>query len=144
MSTQAIETHEQIIAEFLKPPDEGGAYTDERLAMLLAHAQDGKLSYYSCCCLRGVPSADHALKGTFVGSVAVTAPTEHRSYLETETPTHRPADLAFHALSKVKGTAEEYRLGDLERCAKLIPLIEAEMRRRALKSQAREMEEVAV
>jgi hypothetical protein len=29
-------------------------YTDERLAMLLAHAESGKLSFTSCCCFIGV------------------------------------------------------------------------------------------
>lgn len=38
-------------------------YTDERLAMLLAHARDGKLSYISCCCFIGIANADHALRG---------------------------------------------------------------------------------
>lgn len=35
-------------------------YTDERLAQLLAHAQDGKLSYWSCCCFIGIPTAVHS------------------------------------------------------------------------------------
>jgi hypothetical protein len=38
-------------------------YTDERLAELLAHAQDGKLAFMSCCCFIGIPIADHALQG---------------------------------------------------------------------------------
>lgn len=38
------------------------AYTDERLAQLLAHTEDGKLSYNSCCCLIGAATANHALK----------------------------------------------------------------------------------
>lgn len=37
-------------------------YTDERLAMLLAHARDGKLAYVTCCCFVGIPTADHALR----------------------------------------------------------------------------------
>lgn len=47
----------QDIRAFLR-----SAYTDQRLAEVLAHAQDGKLSYWSCCCLRGAATADHALK----------------------------------------------------------------------------------
>ena len=58
-----MDQNEQIIANFLKRPDEGGAYTDEKLAALLAPAEDGKLSYVSCCCLIGVPTAGHALRG---------------------------------------------------------------------------------
>lgn len=38
-------------------------YTDERLAMLRAHAEDGKLQFASCCCFIGVATADHALAG---------------------------------------------------------------------------------
>jgi len=38
-------------------------YTDERLAQLLAHAQDGKLGFISCCCFVGIATADHALRG---------------------------------------------------------------------------------
>jgi hypothetical protein len=38
-------------------------YSDEQLAALLAHAQSGKLSYNSCCCLVGIPLATHALRG---------------------------------------------------------------------------------
>ena len=37
-------------------------YTDERLAMLLAHARDGKLNFSSCCCFIGIATADHALR----------------------------------------------------------------------------------
>lgn len=39
------------------------AFTDERLAGLLAHCEDGKLVFYSCCCFAGAPTADHALRG---------------------------------------------------------------------------------
>src|SRR5258708_22634376 len=45
------------------------AYTDENLAALLAHAQDEKLSFFSCCCLIGVTNAPHALRG-YVPEVA--------------------------------------------------------------------------
>jgi hypothetical protein len=37
-------------------------YSDEKLCELLAHAQAGKLSYLSCCCLVGVLTADHPLR----------------------------------------------------------------------------------
>jgi hypothetical protein len=58
-------TNEQIIADFLKPPSEGGAYTDEKLAALLAHCENGGLSFWSCCCFAGIPSAQHPLRGRF-------------------------------------------------------------------------------
>ncbi len=46
----------QIIRDFMKTN-----YSDERLAMLLAHAQSGKLAFNSCCCFVGVSTAQHAL-----------------------------------------------------------------------------------
>lgn len=42
-------------------------YTDERLAMLRAHAEDGKLAFFSCCCFIGVATADHPLHGKHDG-----------------------------------------------------------------------------
>src|SRR6202021_4042065 len=49
-------------------------YTDERLAQLLAHAQDGKLNYVSCCCFIGVVTADHAVQEGFpaIGNIGTT------------------------------------------------------------------------
>lgn len=38
-------------------------YTDERLAMLRAHAEDGRLVFWSCCCFIGIATVDHALQG---------------------------------------------------------------------------------
>lgn len=37
-------------------------YTDQHLAALLAHAESGKLTYFSCCCPAGIPWATHALR----------------------------------------------------------------------------------
>ncbi len=37
-------------------------YTTERLTAYLAHAQDGKVFYSSCCCFIGGATADHALR----------------------------------------------------------------------------------
>lgn len=53
-----LQQAEQLITEFLQEH-----YTDEKLAALLAHAEDGKLAYMSCCCLVGFPFADHAPQG---------------------------------------------------------------------------------
>lgn len=47
------------IQEFLK------CYTDEQLAALRAHCEDGKLVYRSCCCLTGAKTATHALRGSY-------------------------------------------------------------------------------
>lgn len=38
-------------------------YTTERLTAYLAHAQDGRVFYSSCCCFIGGATADHALRG---------------------------------------------------------------------------------
>lgn len=38
-------------------------YTTERLTAYLAHAQDGRVFYSSCCCFIGGATADHALQG---------------------------------------------------------------------------------
>lgn len=125
MSTKAIE-------RFLKT-----AYTDEQLTMLLAHSEDGKMSFYSCCCLRGVPTADHALRGSFVREERVTSPGDHPAYWDTATTLHHDAEREFYDLSSMKPSNEDqYDLSDAERRTKLIPLIKAEMARRdALRTQ---------
>src|SRR6185312_16957066 len=41
-------------------------YSDERLAALIAHCEDGKLIYGSCCCLIGSANADHALSAEWI------------------------------------------------------------------------------
>lgn len=38
-------------------------FPEQRLVDLLAHAQDGKLSFYSCCCLIGMLNAKGRLRG---------------------------------------------------------------------------------
>lgn len=121
------------------------AYTDENLAALLAHAQDGKLAYTSCCCPAGLPSAGHALKGT--GEYAVE---EHQAH---------PLDIASrHTATLAWLVSDEYcdlgQVGDgitppsdALRRERLLPLIRAEQDRRAQSSTAildsREAVEVA-
>lgn len=54
-------THKQIkrhIRSFLR-----NHYTDQRLAELGAHAQDGKFNALGCCCLIGAVNSPHALTG---------------------------------------------------------------------------------
>lgn len=106
-------TPEQIIAEFLKPPP-AGAYTDEKLAALLAHAEDGKLSFWSCCCFAGVPTANHALQGK--------APHISENYKRFHS--NNPRWLAMSGAYCALGS------DDSEMRAKLIPLIKFEMARR--------------
>lgn len=102
------------------------AYTDERLAALLAHAEDGKLSWHSCCCLIGVPTADHALRG----SVAEGTLEEH--YQLARARFGLVADRSYMNLSH----KDNWIKADAERRAKLIPMIRAEIARRdALRTQ---------
>jgi hypothetical protein len=56
----AQQNRKQILRKFM-----ADHYSDERLAMLLAHAQEGKLNFHSCCCFIGIPNADHALQSGF-------------------------------------------------------------------------------
>lgn len=90
-------------------------YTDERLAALLAHAKDGKLSYWSCCCFLGAANAPHPLQ------------TEDHFYLSQ------------HCMEafKLSGGGDAHFAyaslgsdGDSGRRRILIPMIRAEMKRR--------------
>lgn len=122
MSTEAIE-------RFLQE-----AYTDERLAMLLAHAEDGKLSFHSCCCFVGVLTADHALRGY----------TNCQDVLFSELTTAQPHYIIARTLDGASLAEAEFReIGgdgpakeqDAARRASIIPLIRVEIARRdALKS----------
>lgn len=89
-------------------------YSDERLAMLLAHAEEGKLSFMSCCCLRHIPTAQHALRGAE----------------EFHTKSHGPKD--WDSVLGYEAEIEFLQLGetDAKRRERLIPLILEEMRRR--------------
>lgn len=94
-------------------------YTDERLAMLLAHTQDGKLAYNSCCCFVGIPfwPGDHALAGYFerMGKI-------NPLHNTTLGAARMDADLAYANLGSE----------DPDRRRILIPMIRAEQRRREL------------
>lgn len=115
-------TNEQIIAGFLQT-----AYSDEKLAALLAHAEDGKLSWHSCCCLRGIPTANHALRGINAPREAA-LPYNHGDPV-TETDAYIQADRAFMDLAgdTTHVAAEQ---ADALRRAAIIPIIKAEIARR--------------
>jgi hypothetical protein len=102
-------------------------YTDERLAQLLAHAQDGKLAYDSCCCFIGVATVDHALKPKTTGTgLGLTA----RHYLRAKTLDGAVlAEEAYRSLpiETCLWTAKDY---DDVRRRILIPMVRAEIRRR--------------
>ena len=99
------------------------AYTDENLAALLAHAQDEKLSFFSCCCFIGVTNAPHALRGyvpEFPQGRALPAGSTHHQFVRLHSELAADAEEEFFFL----GTS------DAERRERLIPLIEAEIARR--------------
>jgi hypothetical protein len=90
-------------------------YSDADLAGLLAHAQEGKLSYWSCNCLIGCQDSPHALK-------------EEMQYCE---------DIEHLALARTLPDAllAEYEFRELgetdeQRRERLRPLIIAEQKRR--------------
>ncbi len=98
------------------------AYSDEKLAALRAHTEDGKLGYGSCCCFIGGATADHALQeapgimylpaGTKIGHYAMA----YRAGYDFTAP----AEIEFKNLGR----------NDAERRERLLPLIESEMERR--------------
>lgn len=110
-------------------------YTDERLAALLAHAQDGKLSYLSCCCFIGVATADHALYGErssefleHLNGFELISPEPHYDRAQ-ELPGASAAEEAFAALVQNLACATQAQADTITRRI-LIPMIRAEMRRR--------------
>lgn len=113
-------SNEQIISEFLRT-----AYTDDKLAALLAHAEDGKLAYTSCCCFIGVATADHALQGQ-LKTGTYTLPEDHHYKRAERLEGATGAEFAYMLLSR-KG---DFDAADAERRTKLIPLIHAEIARR--------------
>ena len=116
----------QVIRDFMRTH-----YTDERLAMLLAHAQNGQLAFNSCCCFVGVTSAQHKLISTwpvFVGGVYVS----HGGPTYTGIAGGREASIAYRCLMHGTQTGSFAGLdrNDPQRQRILIPMIKAEMRRR--------------
>lgn len=105
-------------------------YTDERAAWLLEHARQGKLAYMSCCCFIGIPSADHALRGTWSDDRSLGRDDEH--YLNAIKSVG--AELAQKAF-RFLGTNDEGRRRIL------IPIVKAELRRRDRARQAQQIQE---
>lgn len=94
-------------------------YTDEKLAALLAHCQEGRLAFYSCCCFIGIPAADHALLGR----------TTERQYCATYDD-HLALARSLKYAAHAEHAVEILGNSDSERRERLIPLILAEMARR--------------
>lgn len=106
-------TNEEVISEYLR-----SAYTDERLVMLSAHAEDGKLAFNSCCCLIGIPTVSHALMGKY--DVCPEGRRHTNNARGAEGSLADRAEDAFCALA----------YNDVDRRARIIPLIKAEIARR--------------
>jgi len=112
-------------------------YTTEGLTAYLAHAQDGKVFYSSCCCLIGGATADHALQGR-----CDTNNYAHYQVAKTLAGADR-AEAAFFDLGRPN---YKHPLGadglkdDAQRRRVLIPMIKAELRRRAMRVEVGENE----
>jgi hypothetical protein len=126
-------TNEEIISDFIQKH-----YTDERLAWLLAHAESGQLAFVSCCCLIGIATADHALRG--LG--------ESTGIPHYETATLlKGADAAEGAYCELGidwfDTEADAEAQDALRRKRLIPLVQAEMsRREALRNLKQELSDL--
>jgi hypothetical protein len=114
-------------------------YTDERLAMLLAHAQDGKLSYVSCCCFVGIVTANHALRD-------ITQDMGDHYDEAKKLPGAEKAELAYLELWNSKAYPEANRrscaVSDEIRRRTLIPIVKAEIRRRERLAAAKTQQEL--
>lgn len=103
------------------------AYSDERLAELLAHCQDGKLAFRSCCCFIGISTADHALAGANEDYYSIQHYMSARSL-----PFAKQAEEEVCYLADMRSNDSER---NAQRRAKLIPLILAEIERRDKEKQ---------
>jgi hypothetical protein len=107
-------------------------YTTERLTAYLAHAQDGKVFFSSCCCFIGGATADHALRGR--------CDTNDYSHYQAakSLPGADRAEAAFFGLGRphYKDPVGTDGLKDeAQRRRVLIPMIKAELSRRAKQPQ---------
>lgn len=109
-------------------------YTDQMLADTLAHAQDGKLCYASCCCLAGIPTAPHALQG--------------ENWLEVRLMKNNHEIMALDNLKGAYDAARAFlELGheDRERRERIIPILLKEIaRRESIRKQATETKQEEV
>jgi hypothetical protein len=107
-------------------------YTTERLAAYLAHAQDGKVFYTSCCCFVGGATADHALQGRCDTN-------DYTHYRAAKLlPGADRAEAAFFDLGRPQykyPIAPDSLKDDFQRRRVLIPMMKAELRRRAKQAE---------
>jgi hypothetical protein len=110
---QAMRTDKHTCREFLR-----NHYSDEKLAMLLAHAQSGRLEWMSCCCFVGASNAVHPLGNTRL---------PHGAPLYMHLPNGEFVSAAFRRLANFNLREQDT---DATRRRIIIPIIRAEMRRR--------------
>lgn len=122
---QELRKNKAIIRDFLR-----AAYTEANLIRLLDHARSGVLSYASCCCLAGLPTADHdagILMGRLTAVNFAAIPHLRKGW---NLPSGHKADSAFAAiLNHRKAT---FQHPDPLRQRLIIPLILSEIRRRQI------------
>lgn len=120
MKSTEQQQRKQILRQFMRDH-----YNDERLAMLLAHAQEGKLRYDSCCCFIGIPTSDHALLSGYGNTVGGA----NHYFVGKALTGAFFAEVAFCQMGRgMECSTHEER--DAMRRRILIPMIHAEMRRR--------------
>jgi len=125
----AQQERKQVIRKFMREN-----YSDDRLAQLLAHAQEGKLNYFSCCCFVGVHDAKHALR--------TRKDTDWEGHeVAIFSPCKREASTAYGQLVPLEGekVIQTSDASDLPRRRILIPMIKAEMKRRSLLREGKEL-----
>lgn len=110
----------QILRQFMRDH-----YSDERLAMLLAHAQEGKLSFDCCCCFIGSMNSPHPLRTQEENRVGDGS---FSHYLEAKAL--RLGIDAEVSYQKPCAKQDTKSAEDAIRRRILIPIIRAEMRRR--------------
>lgn len=115
-------------------------YTDERLAQLLAHAEDGKLVYNSCCCFIGIANADHTLSSNDFSTYNTDKFGDHYFIMKYGLTRQQYSNaMQPDPIPEVTAAEQGYnRLGisDSKRRTALIPIIRAEMERRARERQS--------
>jgi len=100
-------------------------YDDQAIVALLDHAEKGKLAYSSCCCIIGAKKAPHALQAA-INFLHPHAQEFYHHQVERAEPLGAAAEDQF------------YRLGetDEERRERVIPIVHAEISRRANGAQS--------
>lgn len=98
----------------------------DKICAVLAHAEDGKLAYMSCCCLIGSFTAEHPLSGID------SCPDRSVHYVNAKKlPYALAAEVEFCDLGSLNSDAGREDAG---RRRRVIPLLRYELRRRELQA----------